>query len=87
MFIVFIYFIFLYFYSTVQHSVHSCWEECAINKALLTYLLTKEVFRKHVTILLNYSDAQTDMAEGRIRRYKKNPCDNCWNYVIQRTVG
>ena len=33
-----VYFIFLY--STVQHSVHSCWEECSINKVLLTYLLS-----------------------------------------------
>ena len=32
---------FIFFYSTVQHSVHSCWEECSINKVLLTYLLTQ----------------------------------------------
>ena len=34
MFIVYFYI----FYSTVQHSVHPCCEECSINKALLTYL-------------------------------------------------
>ena len=30
--------IILYFYLTVQHSVHSCCEERSINKALFTYL-------------------------------------------------
>ena len=65
---------FIFFYSTVQHSVHSCWEECSINKVLLTYLLTSYPKCTHCqkTPGLQYS-LKKQIQENRVREFSLQP--------------